>query len=224
MSYRNGMMQWTGGSGGDPAWDDVTGKPDTFAPSVHSHSVANVTGLQSALDGKQAAGSYAAEGHTHSALEIIGLPSGSDPWTYVKLTNDFVTSSSSAVDITGLSFLPILSRQYEFEAVLFLRTATTTVGPRPGLAWPTGLVDGVATVDTPTSATARAFVNGNINASLLGPVGGLPNTTQSYPAYVAGTFITGLLPVGSLRLQMASETAGTNVTVKAGSFLKWRTI
>ena len=36
-----------------PSWDEITGKPSTFAPSAHTHTIANVTGLQSALDGKQ---------------------------------------------------------------------------------------------------------------------------------------------------------------------------
>ena len=37
----------------------LTGVPSTFPPSVHSHVVADVTGLQTALDGKQTAGTYA---------------------------------------------------------------------------------------------------------------------------------------------------------------------
>lgn len=42
------------------AWDKVTGKPSTFTPSTHTHAIADVTGLQTALDGK------AASGHTHT--------------------------------------------------------------------------------------------------------------------------------------------------------------
>jgi hypothetical protein len=33
-------------------WSGITGKPTSFAPSSHSHSIAQVTGLQSALDEK----------------------------------------------------------------------------------------------------------------------------------------------------------------------------
>jgi hypothetical protein len=193
-----------GGSGDPPAWDDVTGKPGSFPPSVHTHSIANVDGLQDALNGKAAV--------------------GSDLWTYVKLASDFPTSSATAVDITGMFFTPLANRQYEFEACLMLRTATTTVGPRTGLAWATGGTDGVARIDTPSSAAAATIVQGNISAALLAAVGGLPNTTGSFPAYVVGTFIAGATPSGNIRLQMASETAGTNVTVRAGSFLKYRVI
>lgn len=52
---------------------DITGLQtalDGKAASIHTHSIANVTGLQTALDGKQAAGSYAASTHTHAASDI----------------------------------------------------------------------------------------------------------------------------------------------------------
>ena len=48
------------------SWAAVTGKPSTFTPSAHTHSISDVTGLQTALDGKQAAGSYAASNHNHT--------------------------------------------------------------------------------------------------------------------------------------------------------------
>jgi hypothetical protein len=149
---------------------------------------------------------------------------GSDPWTYVKLAADFTTSSATAVDITGLAFSPAANTQYEFEATLLLRTATTTVGPRPGLAWTTGLSDGVATIETPSSGTAQTLVIGNISATLLAAVGGLPTTTGSFQAKISGTLLAGASPSGTTKLQLASETAATNVTAKAGSFIKYRII
>ena len=39
-----------------------------YAPASHAHAIADVTGLQSALDGKQAAGSYAAASHEHDRI------------------------------------------------------------------------------------------------------------------------------------------------------------
>lgn len=38
-----------GGSVGSVDWADVTGKPLTFPPAVHSHAITDVTGLQAAL-------------------------------------------------------------------------------------------------------------------------------------------------------------------------------
>jgi hypothetical protein len=65
---------------------------------------------------------------------------------------------------------------------------------------------------------------GNPNAAVLSPVGGLPNTTQSWPGVVRGEIEMGASPSGSVKMQMASETAGTNVIVKAGSYLRYREI
>ena len=148
---------------------------------------------------------------------------GSDPWTTIVLASDFVTSSATAVNVTGLEFTPAALTRYEFHAMLMTRTATTTVGPRPGVAWPTGMTDGVASIRQTSSASAYVMAHGNVNAALLAPVGGLPNTTQSFPAFIEGIAVAGATPSGTIRVQLASETAGTNVTVKAGSQLKYRT-
>lgn len=72
-------VQWsTVSGGGSVAWADITGKPSTFTPSAHSHVIADVTGLQSALDGKQASGSYAAATHTHIIGDVTGLQAALD--------------------------------------------------------------------------------------------------------------------------------------------------
>ena len=43
-------------------WTGVTGKPTSFAPATHSHTIAQVTGLQTALDAKAALASPAFSG------------------------------------------------------------------------------------------------------------------------------------------------------------------
>jgi len=71
--------------GGVSSWNDLTDKPATFTPATHSHAIANVTGLQGALDGKQPAGSYAAATHTHAISGVTNLQSALDArpvWLY----------------------------------------------------------------------------------------------------------------------------------------------
>lgn len=70
----------SGGSGGTPsahASSHASGGADPITPAnigaatdTHTHAVADVTGLQAALDGKQASGSYAAASHQHDAADI----------------------------------------------------------------------------------------------------------------------------------------------------------
>jgi hypothetical protein len=74
---RRGNLGGTGG-GGPVAWNDVTGKPSTFPPSTHGHVIADVIGLQTALDGKQAAGSYAPAVHSHVIGDVTGLQAALD--------------------------------------------------------------------------------------------------------------------------------------------------
>ena len=50
-----GQAEWQDSASGSVAWGDVTGKPSTFTPSAHGHTIADTSGLQTALDGKQAA-------------------------------------------------------------------------------------------------------------------------------------------------------------------------
>ncbi len=43
-----------------------------------------------------------------------------------------------------------------------------------------------------------------------------------YPANIKGVVVAGASPSGTVNVQLASETAGTTVTIKAGSFIKYR--
>lgn len=50
------------GGGGSVEWDDIEGKPSTFPPASHNH------------DGDyQPVGNYAPESHTHSISDVSGL-------------------------------------------------------------------------------------------------------------------------------------------------------
>ena len=74
-----------------------------FAAASHTHSIANVTGLQTALDGKQASGSYAAATHSHIISDVTGLQTALDGkqaslgFTPYNSTNPsgYITSSGS---------------------------------------------------------------------------------------------------------------------------------
>lgn len=48
-------------------WDTLQNKPSSFTPSAHSHTIANVTGLQTQLDSK------ASSSHTHTIANISNL-------------------------------------------------------------------------------------------------------------------------------------------------------
>tara|TARA_B100000401_G_scaffold139408_1_gene92511 strand:+ start:60028 stop:61875 length:1848 start_codon:yes stop_codon:yes gene_type:complete len=62
----NGALAWATDDSGLSSidWSQVDNKPATFAPSTHTHAIADITNLQTSLDGK------AASSHNHSWTDI----------------------------------------------------------------------------------------------------------------------------------------------------------
>lgn len=98
-----------------PSWTEITSKPSTFTPSTHSHSISDITLLQTTLDGKAnithnhnisdvtglqtALDSKSNTGHTHSISQITGLQTSLDN----KIT---VGASISYSTLTGTPIIP----------------------------------------------------------------------------------------------------------------------
>ena len=72
------VPQTPSGGGGVTSYNDLTDVPSTFPPDAHTHEIADTTGLQASLDGKQAAGSYAESAHTHAISDTTGLQTALD--------------------------------------------------------------------------------------------------------------------------------------------------
>lgn len=88
-----------------PSWGDVTGKPTAFTPAAHGHSIGDVSGLTTALDGK------AATSHSHAWAEITGKPTTFPPSAHThawdEITSKPTTFAPSAhghtvADVNGL--------------------------------------------------------------------------------------------------------------------------
>lgn len=73
------------------AWVDISGKPATFPPSAHGHAIADVTGLQTALDAKAALASPEFTGNPTAPTQTAGNNS-----TRIA-TTAFVTAAVSAL-------------------------------------------------------------------------------------------------------------------------------
>ena len=82
-------------------WGQVANRPSTFSPSNHDHPISEVTGLQSALDSKQATGDYATQGDVSDAIDAIPAPTWGDvsgkPSTFTPATH-----THAIADVTGL--------------------------------------------------------------------------------------------------------------------------
>lgn len=148
--------------------------------------------------------------------------SGADPWTVIKLAQDFVSSSSSNVNVTNFYFTPAINKTYLIFGYFLLRTATATVGARPGVAWPANLTDATIRMEASTSLTASVIRTWGARTTQNAKSTGLATTTDSHWGSLDGIMITSGTTSGNFQITIASETAGTNVTMKAGSILMYR--
>lgn len=226
---------WRSGSGapsnglgvdGDFYLDTASGRAYARASGVYSQvaSLAGPQGVQGVQGVPGASGTNGTNG-TQGIQGIQGVPGPQGPpaWTNAVLGSDFTTSGTALVDVPGLAFAPAAGKVYEFRALLLVRTATAATTPRPAIAWPTA-TDGVAMLRIANTVATDNIQEGNIGGVVEIPVGALPNTTQSWPAEAEGVLVSGPTPSGTLKVQLASETAAVVVTIKAGSFLSWREV
>lgn len=142
--------------------------------------------------------------------------------SYYYLSSDFTTTATSAQNITGLSFTPSANKRYLVSGYLLLRSSNVNTGVRHGINWPSGgVVDNIGRANssyTAVTATAVTWL-GTSSGTLTNPTG-VVNTTTSHYSLVDAYLIMGASPSGNFQVTLASETNGTTVTCKAGSFIK----
>ena len=91
-----GYEPYTAGSATSVPWSGVTGKPSTFTPSAHTHTIANITNLQTALDGKAAAS------HRHTKSQITDFPTSiKNPTSVVIKLNGGTTEGTNMFTYDG---------------------------------------------------------------------------------------------------------------------------
>jgi hypothetical protein len=153
-----------------------------------------------------------------------------DPWTIRRLTSDFTTTNSTLTLVSdGTNLMrhrPAANTVTEYQIFLMIQTATATNNPRTAWEWATSLVEGAVQIfQTSSGSGVQAYESGNISAAVQIPAGGLPTGATTWPVRIwAVTVAGGTAPGGFNQVSMAAETAGTTMTVKAGSFMKWRTL
>lgn len=168
---------------------------DARTPTAHSHAVADVTGLQTALDAKQPSGSYAAASHTHTAGQVSGLAAVATSGSYTDLTNkptipDAVTSLPAS-SITGLATVATsgsyadLSNKPSIPAAYSLPVATATVlgGVKQGSNVTIG-ADGTVSVAAPVTTLAAGAITGLAAVATSGAYADL----SGKPALFSGSY------------------------------------
>ena len=214
--------------GGGSSWGGITG------------TLTDQTDLDAALDAKepaftkgdlvQGAGVTLTGTLTDrlvGAGDITVEAASASEWTTVVLGTTYSTTSGGNTAVTGFNFTPAINKTYAIEGFFLLTTTVATTGPRPGVHnWPSGLGTGsAARIEAPNSATASAqanLVGGTIGLALST---GLPTTGgNGYMALLDAVMRTTSTTSGAFEIGLGSETAGTSVSMLAGSYIRYREI
>lgn len=211
-------IQGPAGPQGDPGLDGAPGPPG-------ADGLDGAQGPQGIQGPPGAAGADGAQG-IQGIQGIQGEPGvGDDPWTYIVLAQDFANSTITPQNVTGLAFTPTEpNATYIVEGFFLLRAAATTTGARPGHTWPTGINDGASQMSSATSVTAATFGQEGASTEVVASATAITATTRSAPGTLWSTFTTGATPGGSFQIRLRSEVAASAATMRAGSWIRYRTV
>lgn len=154
----------------------IKNKPSTFPPSAHTHAIADVTGLQTALDGKQPSGDYATNDALTSGLATkLGV---NDKAASAKLADSATTAgTANTVAWTGVSDKP-------------------SVFPPSSHTHPTAQITGLDAALGgklgKTEKAAAAVVADSANAVAWNNVTDKPDVPATPDAYIIRTWKSGL--------------------------------
>lgn len=142
-------------------------------------------------------------------------------WTYERLAADFVRTATTLADVfTG--FTPTANKSYEFEVFGAILSDAATTGFQSDFNGPTGENWVAYKINSAASATTDLLTHGVAWATLNTATNGLAGTN----VFIArGLTSYGASPgAGNVRLRARCETGGgaMSVTMKAGSYMRWR--
>ena len=163
-----------------------------------------------ASDGKP----YWCDGTVWVDLTLLGT--SDSRLTTVRLAADVTNNTTTLANVTGLAVTLDANSTYSIDARVMFQTAATTTGIRLTQTAPSGATV-VAQWSTPTTLTASTLANQR--AADAGAA------TTAIDTANANTLASGELLVvtgataGNLQIRFASEVAGSNAVIKAGSHL-----
>ena len=149
-------------------------------------------------------------------VDMTLLGSADTRLTTARLAADVTNNTTTLANVTGLAIALAANSTYTIDAKVMFQTAATATGIRLTQTAPAGATV-VAQWNTPTSLTARTLANqraADTGAATTGVDMANANTLASGSLLV----MTGAT-AGNLQIRFASEVAGSNAVVKAGSHL-----
>ncbi len=201
LNFPNGNLTY-----GQPGFSDLSGSISTSqipntAVSPGSYVLSSIT--VDAQGRVTSASSGVSNGYWDSTVEVSGM--------------DATTTSTSLVNITGLTFSAAINSVYEIEADLFCSTSADTSGMKFGVQYSAaGASVGATTTGTFTSSSAGSSSIVALNSATSNTY--LTTGSQLGDLTIKGHVTTGA-NTGNITIQFLKVSSGT-ATVKIGSVLK----
>lgn len=144
VSYKWNGTAWVANNITTVEWTSVANKPATFPPSTHTHAISDVTGLQTALNGKANAASPISTktsaytlvaGDSNTLIQADGTLTITVPANtlttgtrvdVVNINDGVITFAGSGLTIQSKESRSTLASQYS-AATLFFTSATTAL-------------------------------------------------------------------------------------------------
>ena len=173
-------------SGGPVEWSAITGKPSTFTPATHTHAIADVTGLQTALDAKATPADVTAA----VSSVIDAAPAALD--TLNELAAALGDDASFASTVTTA-----LSAKAPLASPTFTGTVNGITKSMVGL----GNADNTSDANKPISTATQTALDGKANVSHTHTVSSITNagTAATYNVPASGN-------AGSSEVVLGSDT------------------
>ena len=188
-------------AGASGAWDDITGKPSTFAPSAHDQAISTITGLQDALDDKAAIVEPSFESAititdlnepANNGSELNGIIIRSNRENIVEFQQQIIFGNG---DKTGRIVAPALVGDY----IWYLPQSTGSI-----------MLDS----DNTGGLDATRIISGTLPAARLPALTGHVTTTAGQASTTIATGVVGPTQIASTAVTAGTYT-NTNLTVDA---------
>ena len=151
-----------------------------------------------------------------TAWVVFAVGPSSEPWTYVKLTSDFVNNTVTYNNITGMSFPGDANSTYEIECFGAYQAAATTTGLGIKTLGPAGS-EYIGKIEAFSSATATLGAYQFTDVTPTTVTTGVATANTNTP--VEGKFLVRTAGTsGDIKLQMRSEVASSAVSLKGNLF------
>jgi len=166
------------------SYSNLTDVPSTFAPSTHQHAIAEVTGLQSALDGKATAS------HTHTASQITdfntAVIAAAPPTTNASLlTSGTVAPARLPVATTTTAGVVVVGNGLSLSSGILSANVTSVNGQTGAVSVTYSTLSGVPSSFTP-SAHASSHATGGADEITPAAIGAASSAHTHTIANIVG--------------------------------------